>query len=59
MVHKLYCGIDRLGTYVEIMDNRLFAVYRQMVWYSRVSRVTIKVSLRIRIRFDFIGPPYH
>ena len=52
---------------MEIRWHRpIFAAYRyrQIVglWFSRVSRVTritIRVSVRVRVRFGFNGPPYH
>jgi len=42
--------------------HAVFVAYRHMVWFSRVtkvSRVTVGVSVRIRVTFGFIGPPYH
>ena len=32
-------------------------VHRQMVGFSRVSRVRVKISVRIRVRFSFSGAP--
>jgi len=49
-----------LPAYTEIRGH-IFAAYHQMVRFSRVSRVsgvsrvTIRVSVRIRVRFSFIG----
>ena len=46
-----------LGT--EVSGYHIFTAYCQTAWFSRVSRVTISVSVRIKVRFAFIGLLYH
>jgi len=40
---------------VEIRGGHIFAAYHQMVGFSKVSKVMIRVSVRIRVRFGFNG----
>ena len=40
---------------MEIRGRHIFAACHQMVQFSKVSRVTIRVSVRIRVRFGFNG----
>jgi len=40
---------------MEIRGGHIFAAYHQMVGFSKVSKVMIRVIVRIRVRFGFNG----